>query len=259
VNIASGALLDASGSTDAFVPLANNFLAVQLRGSELADSPLQRSSGLRGKPLLVDLRKTGTYGGRGWIGTPLGDLTGLANITERDIAQLTTRGGSISISAGDSVVTAAGATIDVSGGYFSHEGGLVRTSRLLRGANLVDMHNATPDVTYDGVYDGSSLQRSAKWGVTETYYQALAPLGGGNERTHVEGASAGTLAITAPKMSLAAEMLGQSITGPRQQTSPAGQGTLHIKFQGERKFSSGGDSFVFLNESPYAPQVVFFL
>jgi filamentous hemagglutinin family protein len=257
VNIASGALLDASGSTDAFVPLANNFLAVQLRGSELADSPLQRSSGLRGKPLLVDLRKTGTYGGRGWIGTPLGDLTGLANITERDIAQLTTRGGSISISAGDSVVTASGATIDVSGGYFSHEGGLVRTSRLLRGANLVDMHNATPDVTYDGVYDGSSLQRSAKWGVTETYYQALAPLGGGNERTHVEGASAGTLAITAPKMSLAAEMLGQSITGPRQQTSPAGQGTLHIKFQGERKFSSGGDSFVFLNESPYAPQVVF--
>jgi hypothetical protein len=82
-------------------------------------------------------------------------------------------------------------------------------------------------------------------------------LGGGNERTHVEGASAGTLAITAPKMSLGAEMLGQSITGPRQQTSPAGQGTLNIKFVGERKFSTGGESFVFLNESPYAPQIVF--
>jgi filamentous hemagglutinin family protein len=257
VNIAPGALLDASGSTNAFVPLANNFLTVQLRGSELADSPLQRSSDLRGKPLLVDLRKTGTYGGRGWIGTPLGDLTGFANITERDIAQLTTRGGSISISAGDSVVTAAGATLDVSGGYFSHEGGVVRTSRLIRGANLVDMHNATPDVTYDGVYDGISLQSSSKWGVSQTYYQSLAPVGGSNERTHVEGASAGTLTITAAKMSLGAEMLGHSITGPRQQTSPAGQGTLNIKFQGERKFSTGGDSFVFLNESPYAPQVVF--
>jgi filamentous hemagglutinin family protein len=257
VNIASGALIDASGTTDAFVPLADNFLSVQLRGSELADSPLQRSSGIRGKPLLVDLRRTGTYGGRGWIGTPLGDLTGLANITERDITQLTTRGGSISISAGDSVVTAAGATLDVSGGYFTHEGGMVQTSRLLRDANLVDMHNATPDVTYSGVYNGISNAVSGKWGVSESYTHALAPLGGGNERTHVEGASAGTLAITAPKMSLGAEMLGQSITGPRQQTSPAGQGTLRINFQGERKFSTGGDSFVFLNESPYAPQVVF--
>jgi filamentous hemagglutinin family protein len=257
VNIASGALIDASGTTDAFVPLADNFLSVQLRGSELADSPLQRSSGIRGKPLLVDLRRTGTYGGRGWIGTPLGDLTGLANITERDITQLTTRGGSISISAGDSVVTAAGATLDVSGGYFTHEGGMVQTSRLLRDANLVDMHNATPDVTYSGVYNGISNAVSGKWGVSESYTHGLAPLGGGNERTHVEGASAGTLAITAPKMSLGAEMLGQSITGPRQQTSPAGQGTLRINFQGERKFSTGGDSFVFLNESPYAPQVVF--
>ena len=257
VNIASSALLDASGTMDAFVPLANNFLAIQLRGSELADSPLQRSGGLRGKPLLVDLRRSGSYGGRGWIGTPLGDLTGLANITERDIAQLTTRGGSISISAGDSVVAASGATIDVSGGYFTHEGGLVRTSRLLRDANVVDMHNATPDVEYDGVYDGRSIYSSSKWGSTETYTHPLAPLGGGNERSHVEGAAAGTLSITAPKMALAAELLGQSITGPRQQLLPAAQGTLQIKFQGETKFSTGGSNFVFLNQSPAAPNVGF--
>ena len=257
VNIASSALLDASGTMDAFVPLANNFLTIQLRGSELADSPLQRSGGLRGKPLLVDLRRSGSYGGRGWIGTPLGDLTGLANITERDIAQLTTRGGSISISAGDSVVAATAATIDVSGGYFTHEGGLVRTSRLLRDANLVDMHNATPDVEYDGVYEGRSIFSSSKWGSTETYTHPLAPLGGGNERSHVEGAAAGTLSITAPKMALAAELLGQSITGPRQQLLPAAQGTLQIKFQGETKFSTGGSNFVFLNQSPAAPTVVF--
>ena len=257
VNIASTALLDASGTMDAFVPLANNFLAVQLRGSELADSPLQRSGGLRGKPLLVDLRRSGSYGGRGWIGTPLGDLTGFANITERDIAQLTTRGGSISISAGDSVVAASGATIDVSGGYFTHEGGLVKTTRLLRDTNLVDMHNAVPDVTYDGVYDGLSSYRSTKWGISSTYTHALAPLGGGNELSHVEGASAGRLDITAPKMALAAELLGQSITGPRQQSNPAGQGTLQIKFQGETKLALGGSSFVFLNQSPNAPNLVF--
>jgi filamentous hemagglutinin family protein len=257
VNIASGALLDASGTVDAFVPLAQNFLAVQLRGSELADSPIQRSGDLRGKPLLVDLRRTGTYGGRGWIGTPLGDLTGFANITERDIAQLTTRGGSISISAGDSVVATSGATIDVSGGYFTHEGGLVQTTRLLRGANLVDMHNATPDVAYDGVYNGLSNYQSEKWGVAEIYTQALAPLGGGNERHHVEGASAGTLSITAPKMALGADLLGQSITGPRQQASPAGQGTLQINFQREIQFNPNDNKFLFIKESPNAPNLIF--
>jgi filamentous hemagglutinin family protein len=258
VNIASSALLDASGTMDAFVPLANNFLAVQLRGSELADSPLQRSGGLRGKPLLVDLRRSGSYGGRGWIGTPLGDLTGFANITERDIAQLTTRGGSISIAAGDSVVAASGATIDVSGGYFTHEGGLVKTTRLLRDTNLVDMHNAVPDVTYDGIYDGLSSYQSTKWGTSSTYTHALAPLGGGNERSHVEGASAGRVDITAPKMALAAELLGQSITGPRQQATPAGQGILQIKFQGETKLDLGGSSFVLgVKQSPNAPNLVF--
>ena len=257
VNIASSALIDASGTMDAFVPLANNFLAIQLRGSELADSPLQRSGGLRGKPLLVDLRRSGSYGGRGWIGTPLGDLTGFANITERDIAQLSARGGSISISAGDSVVAASRATIDVSGGYFTHEGGLVRTSRLLRDANVVDIYNATPDVEYDGVYEGRSTLSSLKWGSTQTYTHPLAPLGGGNEHSHVEGAAAGTLSITAPKMDLAAELLGQSISGPRQQLLPAAQGTLKIKFQGETKFSTGGSNFVFLNQSPAAPNVVF--
>jgi hypothetical protein len=127
----------------------------------------------------------------------------------------------------------------------------------LRDANIVDMHNATPDVEYDGVYDGLSTFGSSKWGATETYTHPLAPLGGGNERSHVEGAAAGTLSISAPKMALAAELLGQSITGPRQQLLPAAQGTLKIKFQGETKFSTGGSNFVFLNQSPAAPNVVF--
>ncbi len=183
---------------------------------------------------------------------PLGDLTGFANITERDIAQLTTRGGSISIAAGDSVVAASGATIDVSGGYFTHEGGLVRTSRLLRDANLVDMHNATPDVTYDGVYDGLSRFSSAKWGTAGTYSHPLAPLGGGNERTHVEGAAAGTLSITARKWPSPPNSRPIHHR-PRQQLLPPAQGTLQLKFQSDRNvFLPTGEP---LRQSPYAPNV----
>jgi hypothetical protein len=49
--------IDVAGTTGATAPFSRNFLEVQLRGSELADSPLQRSGALRGQTIRVDLRK----------------------------------------------------------------------------------------------------------------------------------------------------------------------------------------------------------
>jgi hypothetical protein len=103
VNLASGSTIDVSGSPDVFVPMDQYVKDIQLRGTELADAPIQRDLGLRGKTLTVDLRRSGTYGGRFWIGTPLGDATGLANVIERNVAQLTTRGGTVEITAGSAV------------------------------------------------------------------------------------------------------------------------------------------------------------
>ncbi len=97
----SGSVVDVSGSTDVFFPLANNILTIQLRGSELADSPLQRSASLRAVNLTVDLRKSGNYYGRDWVGTPLGDLTGYLNLVQRNVAQLTMEGGDITLAAGN--------------------------------------------------------------------------------------------------------------------------------------------------------------
>lgn len=256
VHISTGALLDASGTPGAEVPLDQYLLTVQLRGSELADSPLQRKSGLRGKPLFVDLRRSGTYGGREWIGTPLGDLTGLANITERSVAELTTRGGNIRIAAGEAFVLEKAATIDVSGGFFQHQGGFVRTTRLLSKGRLIDIHNATPEVAYDGVYEGQSTQSSVKWGVERTFAHPLALSGGGNQPSYVEGASAGSLSITAPQMALAGNLLGQSITGPYQQTTPAARGALALAFRSEQQLESGPGTFVFLNKAAAPPQIV---
>ncbi|MFA6271244.1 MAG: filamentous hemagglutinin N-terminal domain-containing protein, partial [Candidatus Paceibacterota bacterium] len=80
VYLGSGSLLDVSGSTDIFVPLSQNLVTLQLRGTELADSPVQRNSVIRGKKLVVDLRMSGKYNGTAWVGTPLGDLTSAAAI-----------------------------------------------------------------------------------------------------------------------------------------------------------------------------------
>jgi len=253
IHVDSGAVIDVSGSTDAFIPLAQHLLAVQMRGSELSDSPLLRNSALRGINLLVDLRRAGVYAGREWVGTPLGDLTGFANIIDRGIAELTARGGNISLSAGDAVVLAPGSVLDVSGGFTTHEPGRIQTSRLTRGRHLFDMHDALPDRLYEGVYDGRSTQASGKWGVSRTYAHALAPLGGYDQGPYQEGAAAGAVSLRAPTIVAAGEMRGRSLTGPRQQELPPAAGLLSLSFRGEKDIGTAATP-LFLDSSPFAPE-----
>ena len=252
VRVSSGALVDVSGSVDVAIPLSQHLLEVQMRGSELSDSPLLRDSSIRGLNLLVDLRRSGVYGGRAWVGTPLGDLTGFAAIIERGIAELTARGGDIDLAAGDAVVLEGGSLLDVSGGFLAHAGGRVQTTRLLRGRHLVDMHEAFPDRTYDGVYTGRATRTSSKWGVTREYAHALAPLGAHDQSPYFEGAAAGSVRLKAPTVIAAGEMRGESLTGPRQQESPAAAGLLALSFRGEKNVGTLA-SPVFIDSSPFAP------
>lgn len=257
VYLDKGALIDVSGSTDVFVALSQHLFSVQMRGSELANSPLHRDSNLRALPLIVDIRRTGVYNGREWVGTPLGDLTGLAGLIQSNVSQLTAKGGSVSIEAGDSIVMQAGATIDVSGGYFNHEGGLIQTSRLMRGRYLVDIANATPDVLYDGVYGGNHAESSQKWGVTKTYNHPLAPMGAYNQQSYVEGAAGGTISLSAPSLVLGGELLGRTIKGARQQDSPPQLGSLKLSFSGEKMLTLSALDVRFIQHSPAAPQIRF--
>lgn len=249
-----GSLLDVSGTTTAFVPLGDSVVEVTMRGNELADSPLLRDSAVRGIDLSVDLRRDGSYFGRYWIGTPLGDLTGILNLIERDILQLTSAGGDISVRSGGSIVVRSGATLDVSGGVLQNEGGRVQTTRLLGGARLFDMHGATPDMLYDRVYDGRSTSVSAKWGVTQTYLNALAPLGGFNDQPHLSGAPGGNLDLTAPAMILDGSLLGRTVTGPRQLGSPGGLAALSLNFLSQKRVDVGAAPF-FIDHSPTPPAI----
>ena len=63
--MASGAELDVSGAS-IVLPVSSNVISVQLRGSELANSPLQQNGPLRGQTVNVDIR----------TGTPLADISG---------------------------------------------------------------------------------------------------------------------------------------------------------------------------------------
>ena len=253
----SGSLLDISGSTDVFVPLSQNILSVQLRGSELADTPLQRTSILRGQPLVVDLRKSGNYNGISWVGTPLGDLTGVAAIIQRTAAQLTTQGGNLNIQSGGSVIVQNGAVLDVSGGYVRNEAGKTQTSRVLRNGNLIDISKATPDMVYNTTYDGMSTATSTKWGVTKKYLAPLAPLGGYHASSYIEGAAGGGINLIAPTMVLSGDLVGNTITGPRQLNSPTTSAALSISFQADKRLGDSGSPFQIIASSPYPPTVNF--
>ena len=235
----SGSLIDIAGSTNVFVPLAHSILNIQLRGSELADSPLQRSSSLRGVSLTIDMRKRGTFNGREWVGTPLGDVTGYLNLIERNVAQLTLEGGDLDISAGSSVVIRAGATIDASGGFSTNEGGKIQTTRLKLDRGLVDISSATPDRIYGEIFDGMATKSSTKWGVAKTYRNPLSPDGVFVESNLFSGANAGTIKISAASMALDGDLSAARITGPRQLrtgsggTSLARGGALTLRFESQ--------------------------
>lgn len=261
VYLDTGALISVAGTTDVFAPIENNILQLQLRGNELAVAPLQRDGTIRGIDLTVDIRRTGSYNGRHWIGTPLGDATGFADIIQRDAAQLTTQGGSISIQAGQAFVAQGGSVLDVSGGYFRNEGGAVQTTRLRAGAHIFDIADATPDRLYDGLYDGTGTQVFRKWGITNTYQHPLAPLGTSLQETYVSGAGGGSLSITAPGMALDGELLGRTVAGPRQLRKTATSSELPeaSSFRLAFKNQDAGtfeNNLLFPDRSPTPPKII---
>lgn len=257
IQMESGSMIDVSGTANAFVPLAQNIVSVQFRSAEFADSPLQRSGGLRGTPLLLDLRRSGTYNGRYWIGTPLGDATGQANLTQRTVEELTTAGGSVELAAGGAITMAAGSIIDVSGGYSTFEAGSVRTSRLIYQRRLVDISNATPDRIYDGVFDGRLTLKSQKWGISETYTMPLAPMGSHWQAQTVGGANGGSLSMQAAAIVPGGTLLGATVTGDRQLDAPPAGSRLALKFESDYQRGTNANDIAFLLESPVAPAIQF--
>jgi filamentous hemagglutinin len=221
-----GAVIDVAGSIAVPVPVSQNIITVDLRSAELADSPLQRLGTLRNSSVEVDIRKTGD----GWIGTPLANVAGFANLIERSVAQLTVAGGSVTLSAGDSVVLSQGSLIDVSGGSTLFQGGMVRTSRLITGNRLVDIGEASPNVIYEGIFDGSFTVSNSKFGTTETFGGVIAPSGARYEEGYTQGAAGGSLSITAPSMAIDGRLSGITITGEKQLQSAPPASSLSLSF-----------------------------
>ena len=254
----TGALVSVAGTAGAEASVQQNILTLQLRASELAGSPLQRDGALRGATISVNAAETGTYNGKEWVGTPLADVSGYLGLVQRRVGQLTADGGTLNISAGESVVVRDGATLDVSGGYTAFQGAYVRTSTVVSGGNLIDIADATPDLVYSGLYTGNSTLISNRWGAVESYPQALSPSGTHYEDGYTQGANAGTLSITAPSMALDGTLVGRSVAGTLQlrdgqsSSSLPQSGTLKLSFQARSPAAPA-----YLTTYPTPPEIVF--
>jgi filamentous hemagglutinin len=230
VYLGKDSLVDVSGSKGVEVPVAQNIVTVQLRGAELAGSPLQRSGALRNQTVSVDIRDAGVFQQSMWVGTPLADVSGFANLIQKGVGQLTVAGGTVSISAGDSVVMQQGSKVDVSGGYIDFIGGSVKTTVLTANGRLVDIKDAVPNELYDGILGSVSVKTNPKWGTTEISNISLAPQSSRFEAGYVSGAAGGKLAVSAASLALDGSMVGKVFGGPLQRLSHPAASSLKINF-----------------------------
>ena len=230
VYLDADAAIDVSGSMGVQASVAENIVAAELEGAQLAGSPLQRASFLHGATIFVDVNQTGTNpDGSTWIGTPLADVSGYVNLIQRNVGELTVAGGSISLNAGGSVVLQNGSLLNVSGGYIDYQGANVQTTRLFAGGHIYDINEAAPNIIYDGVA-GQFTVDHAHWGITDIYSSPLLT-GLRYQADYIQGGAGGSISIQAPTAAIDGELLGLTVAGERQRTVQPPPSTLSIAFQ----------------------------
>lgn len=213
--MAPDARIDVSG-VHIELPMESNVVRVELRGSQLANSPLQRDGALRGQPVFVDSRLSGTRSdGTTWRGTPLADVSGDLGTVQRSLGERNLTGGTVRLVSQGDVVLSDGSAIDLSGGSIRFLDGYIKTTQLLTNGRVVDIGAADPNRAYQGIANGYVLEHP-RWGVAETF-AGFANTGQGRfERGYVQGHDAGSLSVIAPRAVLDGTLTAEVVAGPRQ-------------------------------------------
>src|SRR5208283_4072232 len=197
IRIDSGTSINLAGS-DVELPMSANLLSIQLLANELANDPAQRTGALHGQTVIVDTRA-----GDPPLINPAAWTAALGTI-QYNVAQRTSAGGSAQFESEGDIVLNSGASINVSGGQWTYDPGVVQTSQLV-GANgqLYPISTANPLLTYTGVLNPTYTLTYNKWGV-----QTILPTPGQSQQQsgYVQGQSAGAVQFAASSMALAGSL-----------------------------------------------------
>lgn len=203
VRIESGAIIDVSGDASTVVPVSRNVVAVEARGNQLADSPLQRDGAIRNKTLYVDVRK----------GSPFLNFDLESQAVQRDVGERFSTGGTVQIDSTGDVVVEDGARIDIRGGKVTYTSDTVVTSKLVtEDGRVFDISEADPSRRYVGVLGADLEIEYAKWGITDVFRSGA----GAFESGYSEGKDAGNLLINTRRLSFNGELIAGSEAGRLQ-------------------------------------------
>ena len=144
VLIGEGASIDLSGTTDTTLSAGRFFVTTELLGSnDLADSPLQKSGLLYRNKVTLDVRNSSPI---------LGSLASYRSALQRSASERMSVGGSLSLLAGEAVVMANSATLNVSGGKVNYTDAVVSPTVLTASTGKTySLSDAPKDLVYTGI------------------------------------------------------------------------------------------------------------
>ena len=229
VQIASGATIDVSGLQDVDVSVARNIVAVQLRGDELKDSPVNQVGPLRGQTVYVDIDRALANSNAGKATLIAADsLAGYAGQIQRTAAERATTAGTVSIQSTGEAIVESSVKVNLSGGSVNYTGAYVPQSLLSANGVLTDAADALAGVRYTGISTNLSVNYG-RWNHTDTYTNGA--ISSRYDAGYVEGKNAGTLSLQSVGTAvMQASVIGKTTVGTQQVANaalPAGA-TLQI-------------------------------
>ncbi|MCA1325588.1 filamentous haemagglutinin family protein [Herbaspirillum sp. alder98] len=240
--VGSGATLDVAGAVGVQLAMQSNSVKINVQGNELRDSPSARDGGkLANGDVWIDVSQliyvpagTGGYASDRWYSAGgLLEVGGyLANQGHR-IGEWAAQGGTLTLGGAD-VITQAGSRINLSGGSLDVQTGYVNTT-WIKGADgrLYNINQATPEMSYGGVYRGFEVEH-ARWGnnATEYFYNPLIAPQRVLRDGYTVGRDAGTLVINAGTAVLEGRIDASVYNGPQQNAVRAAVADSYKQVQG---------------------------
>ncbi|MDN2700292.1 filamentous hemagglutinin family protein [Janthinobacterium sp. SUN073] len=227
--VARGASIDVSGAVGVNVAMASNNVLINVQGNEQRDAPGNRDSKvLNNTDLWVDRRDlvrvaAGTNGyptDRWYTGGGLLEVSGYLNTGGHGIGEWAAQGGTVAFK-GAELVTQAGSSLNVSGGTFDVQTGMIRQSWLSgKDGQLYKLSTAPGDMLYSGLYRGFESQHK-RWGdgATENF---ATPLIGARERLengYIVGRDAGHVIVGTGSAVLEGGIESSVFQGERQKAA----------------------------------------
>lgn len=152
VHIASGAQISVAGLTGVEVSASRNTVAVELRGDELKDSPVNQSGPLRSETVYVDIARALANADAGQSTLIAKDsLLSYQAKVGRTVAERSTMGGTVNVRSEGDAILESGVVVDLSGGSLAYTPATVKTTLLIANGKSVDISDAKADTRYSGI------------------------------------------------------------------------------------------------------------